>query len=131
MKAVASMSERQTGAYLFLYAATFREAAPTLSRSVIELRNDVIHKGILPDKSKAVKFGDASYNVIQRGIQKLRNECLDSVNGEMVANIQKTTAKYGDKFPRATQVTQTALNIIQDIKGGYTPIDRLLLARVI
>jgi hypothetical protein len=128
-KAVASASERQIGAYLFLYAAAFREAAPTLSRKMTELRNDVVHKGILPEKGDAVRFGAACYSAIQSGIHKLRNECLEDINNEMVTIIQETIAKYGDRFPRATQVTPTALNIIQHIQRGYEPFDRLLAKR--
>ncbi|MGO8739380.1 hypothetical protein [Rhodoblastus sp.] len=128
-KSVSRQSERQTGAYIFLYAATFREVAPTLSETMTSLRNDVIHKGILPDKAQAVEFGEASYQVIQNGVQKLRAECLDDVNAELVAQMRKTIEKYGDKFPRSTQVTQTALNIIQDISGGYGPFRQVLSAR--
>jgi hypothetical protein len=128
-KSVGSQSERQTGAYIFLYAATFSEVAPILPDKMTKLRNDVIHKGILPDKAQAVDFGEASYHVIQTGIQKLRATCLEDVNAELVATMRRTIEKYGTKFPRSTQVTQTALNIIQDVSIGYWPFRQILTAR--
>jgi hypothetical protein len=56
-KLISSQSERQLGAYIFVFAATFRDVAPTLSNQMTELRNNVIHKGILPEKHEAVEFG--------------------------------------------------------------------------
>jgi len=39
---------------------------------MVQLRNDVIHRGVLPDKDQVLEFGAAAYGVIQMGVQKLR-----------------------------------------------------------
>jgi hypothetical protein len=77
---VSSRSERELGAYVFLYVTSFGEVPTLLGRSMVELRNNVIHKGMLPTKEQASSFGKAAYGVIQSGIQKLRADCLDDVN---------------------------------------------------
>jgi len=125
---VSKQSERQLGAFVFLYAASFGEEPHILSNRMTELRNDVIHRGKLPDEKQVLEFGDAAYKVIQTGVQKLRAACIDDVNailGEHVAEIAK---KMGTTYPRSFQVTPKALNVIEDISSGYKSFDRLRLS---
>lgn len=105
-------SERQFGAYVFLYTVSFDEVPLSLSQSMIKLRNDVIHNGVLPSLGEALAFGEASYDLIQKGIQKLRATCLNDVNNQLTENMRNTIDKFGTQFPRTTQVTPTALNVI-------------------
>jgi hypothetical protein len=128
-KKVSGRSERQFGAYVFLYALSFSEVPKLLPNKMIELRNDVIHKGILPEKSDALAFGEAAYEVIQAGIRKLRAACLSDVNKILGRHVAEIAAKIGGRYPRAFQVTPTALNIIEDISAGYKPFDQILSER--
>ena len=127
-KMVAAQSERQLGAYVFLYTVSFGEVPVSLSTKMVQLRNNVIHKGALPNLPEVLSFGEASYDLIQKGIQKLRAACLDDVNNQLVENMRNTVDKLGNQFPRTTQVTPTALNVIQDISRGYRPFQQVLTA---
>ncbi len=49
-KMVAAQSERQTGAYYFLYLNEFGEAPAAAEQKQVEFRNNVIHKGYIPKK---------------------------------------------------------------------------------
>ena len=60
-RVVSKQSERQLGAFVFLYAASFAEEPHILSNRMTELRNDVIHRGKLPDQKQVLEFGDAAY----------------------------------------------------------------------
>jgi hypothetical protein len=126
---VASQSERQYGAYLLLYVATFGELLTVLSQTIIELRNEVIHKGKLPEKGAVLKFGKAGYDVIQNGMRKLRADCIADVNKALGEHVHKITVKMGDRYPRGFQVTQTALNVIEDISKGFKPFEQLVKER--
>jgi hypothetical protein len=128
-KSIAAQSERQLGAYVMLYALTFGQVPVILSPSMVELRNRVIHKGALPELRDVLAFGEASYGLIQKGIQKLRAACLQDVNAQLVEHMRTTIAKFGSQFPRSTQVTPTVLNVIDDISNGYLPFERILKAR--
>lgn len=64
-KMVASQSERQFGAFAFLYAYDFGAAPPTLSNSRVAFRNEVIHKGKIPSRDEAVTYGQAVLDVIR------------------------------------------------------------------
>jgi hypothetical protein len=121
-------SERQLGAFLFLYVAHFSEFPRTLEEKTTGFRNKVIHKGLLPSKSDTIAFGREVYEVIQSGAQKLRASCLDDVNAELGAHVARIAGKTEGKHP-AVQVTTTALNIIEDISSGYKPFETLLVER--
>lgn len=128
---ISKLSERQLGAYILLYTVTFGEVPLTFSSSETQFRNGVIHNGVLPDKAAALRFGGKAYEIIQSGIRKLRSRCLEDVNKQLVETVAAKTGKLGSEYPRSTQVTPTALNIIQDISAGYKPFDQLLEERQI
>ncbi len=125
-KKISSQSERQLGAYIFLYVASFGAVPHLLSTKMVELRNEVIHKGALPDKAKTIAFGEAAYEVIQSGMQKLREACLNDVNSVLGQHVARIAEKMGSRYPRTFQVTPTALNVIEDISAGYKPFDQML-----
>lgn len=125
---IAVQSERQLGGYVMLYTLSFGETPAYYEPSMVKLRNDVIHKGVLPNLADTVKFGGASYQIIQKGIQKLRANCLESVNQQMTENLQNNITKFKGEWPKTTQVTPTALNVIEDISAGYRPFQQILQA---
>lgn len=58
-KAVANQSERQLGAFVVVHLMETGEAPKLLPRNQTEFRNDVVHKGKLPDRSETIRFGQA------------------------------------------------------------------------
>lgn len=70
-KQVASQSERQLGGYLFIYLNVFRTSPEILSQPLVKLRNSVIHKGHIPNRAEAVKFGKAVAKIINDGCNLL------------------------------------------------------------
>jgi hypothetical protein len=125
-KVVAVQSERQLGAYAFLYVVTFGEVPCLLNTNMVKLRNDVIHHGRLPDRDEVLKFGAAAYEVIEAGIKQLRAACLNDVNAVLGEHVAEIAAKMGTAYPRSFQVTPTALNVIDNISGGYRPFNQVL-----
>ncbi|MEL0607162.1 hypothetical protein [Vibrio echinoideorum] len=70
-KSVSSQSERQLGAYLFVYLNRYNSAPTLLSQKMVTFRNTVIHKGYIPTLSEAIDFGKAVHNLIMGVIAKL------------------------------------------------------------
>jgi hypothetical protein len=128
-KMVSSQSERQLGAYIFLYVIAFGTVPVLLKSKMVELRNDVIHKGVLPNKSEAAKFGEAAYEVIQSGMQRLRGTCLNEVNKILGQHVAGIADGMGSRYSRTFQVTPTALNVIEDISAGYKTFTDVLRDR--
>jgi hypothetical protein len=129
---VANHSERQLGAYIFLYFLEFGALPEMLSNKMTELRNEVVHKGLLPDKEQSLAFGSAAYEVIQRGVRKLRDTHLEHLNKVLGEHVTRVfSGMNSSQYPRTIQVTTTALNIIEDISTGYRTFDQILKAYLI
>lgn len=63
-KKIATQSERQLGAYIYLYVIHFKEQPKLLSDSNIKLRNSSVHKGKIPTHDEAVAFGEEVLSII-------------------------------------------------------------------
>lgn len=91
-KPVSRQSERQLGAFLFLYLIENKRA---LQRSIVDampdvsfglkkkdlswtgFRNEVIHKGYIPSSKEVLAYGDLIYQFIYRLIEELRATSKD------------------------------------------------------
>jgi hypothetical protein len=62
-KTVAAQSERQLGAFLFLHLLA-RGEPYRLDKQLVELRNQVVHKGYLPALEEATNYGHEIWNRI-------------------------------------------------------------------
>jgi len=126
---VSNQSERQLGAYIFLHLTEFGRPPHLLADKMTKLRNGVIHKGNLPDRSNAIKFGKAVHEVIQEGVRQLRSTLVDQVNKVLGEHVNQIAEKMGTTYPRTFQVTSTALNIIDDMSAGYKSFEQILHER--
>jgi hypothetical protein len=125
-KTISSQSERQLGAYIFLYT-TQAGCMPTIfSETESKFRNGIVHKGLLPAKNDVIQFGSATYALIQNGTKMLRDKFLSHVNAEMSEKMAEAAKKAEARYPRTCMVTPTALNIIKDISGGFPPFEAVL-----
>lgn len=79
-KPLATSSERQLGAFLFLYLAAFRRAYTGTNPKMTELRNDVVHKGKIPTREQALKFAECVFKLILDGRAELDGLNADAVN---------------------------------------------------
>lgn len=77
---VASQSERQLGGYIFTYINVFRTSPDILPQKLAKLRNDVVHKGHIPGREDAIKFGGAVAKIINDGCNLLRKRKKDQLN---------------------------------------------------
>lgn len=61
---VKSQSERQLGIFLSMYATEEHRLPSILTNKQIELRNDTVHKGVIPTQEEAFKFIQAVIKII-------------------------------------------------------------------
>lgn len=78
-KQIANQSERQLGAFLFLWASEFGEVPQLLSSNDAGFRNSVIHKGKIPTKEEALEYGNTILAIIRPKNVQLRSECDDQI----------------------------------------------------
>lgn len=83
------MSERQLGAYIFLYSIVLKKEAQLLSNSQTAFRNSVIHKGEFPTKEKTIEYVNAIYNLILDSLTQLIDSYPEQVKNTYEVNLPK------------------------------------------
>lgn len=78
-KTISNQSERQLGAFIFLYLNEFGELPIALSSDLIGFRNKVIHKGYFPTYEETIEFAEKTLEVIESIHSRLKKEKLKSI----------------------------------------------------
>jgi len=73
-KEISSQSERQLGAFIILWLNFYKYKPLILSWNMTKLRNQVIHKGKIPTRNEAIKFGNEVYSLITKKLEKIIKE---------------------------------------------------------
>ncbi len=100
---ISSQSERWLGAFIFMWAAYFGEV-PTLisvsklkfrTKDPVKFRNDVIHKGVIPTKDEAIRYGDAVLAVLIPCICTIQEKLPDMIR-KLVFTHQRDSLQESD-----------------------------------
>lgn len=86
-KNVAAQSERQLGAFIFLYLQEFKVQPIILKNDEVKLRNKVIHKGKIPTRKQSIEFGQKIMQMICPVIAELKYEYGEFYNDIEVRNM--------------------------------------------
>ncbi len=78
-KTVKNQSERQLGAFTFLWAYCMKHAPDLLPNNKVNFRNDVIHKGKIPTKNEAIQYGNSIMNIILPKIALLKKKYPEEI----------------------------------------------------
>lgn len=78
-KEVSNQSERQLGAFIFLWTSYLKENPQLLSTKQASFRNAVIHKGKIPTKEEAIEYGNEVLNLLRPKMQVLQERFPSSV----------------------------------------------------
>ena len=73
-KSVSNQSERQLGAFNYLYLTCFKELAPDLDSTKRGFRNKVIHKGYIPKPQETIEYGQSIYEQISHVLTKIEHK---------------------------------------------------------
>lgn len=74
-KYVVKQSERQLGAFYFLYLREFNETPEEIDQDIIKFRNKVIHNGIIPSYKETYNYGKYIYEYVDKVLRKLEEPC--------------------------------------------------------
>jgi hypothetical protein len=89
-KEVASQSERQYGAFILLWTSAMGEKPVMLSQAMVKFRNDVIHKGKIPNEQETYCYGEAALSFIRSRMKTLRERYPDEVTRMADVNIERS-----------------------------------------
>lgn len=119
---ISSQSERQLGAYIYLYAIHFKEQPRLLSQAMTALRNSAVHKGHIPSFDKAMLFGEEVLSIMAEGTDRLWKSIPDAAHKSAFAktkqSIDKTIAA-GAARPKYVQQLDSAIRKRRDLKEHY------------
>ncbi|MGD1019376.1 MAG: hypothetical protein ABSA12_08660 [Verrucomicrobiia bacterium] len=74
-KNISNQSERQLGAFLFLYLTENRRACEFAPQKYTELRNKVTHKGYFPSREETVEYGQWALTFMTKMYAELESSC--------------------------------------------------------
>lgn len=109
-KSVSSQSERQLGAFIFLWCSTFKASPPLLNNNQVSFRNDIVHKGTIPTKEEAIAFGDSVLNVLRPNMLALREQLSESVQQVVLYHLRDAQTP-GATSPSATMCASTIVSL--------------------
>ncbi len=103
-KELANRSERQLGAFLACYLLENGRHFSLNEKKMAELRNKVVHKGIIPTKEEALEFGQYTFIQIAKTIVELKASSkayMDKVElKEMTERFEEAKKKYPEALER-------------------------------
>jgi hypothetical protein len=111
---VATQSERQLGAFIFLFTLTTGSAPLTLSSKQIEFRNAVIHKGVIPSRQEAELYGNSVLNIIRAGLNTAKQYFPNGVTQaamQVLMDANKQAAERGTRTSTASLGTIIGLEV--------------------
>ena len=121
-KDVASQSERQFGAFTFVYLMENSLKPPSLNNKNREFRNNVIHKGIIPEENEVIDFGQSIIDIIYpilREMQKRYETEIDLLRLEYELQSDKEYSyKYIDYSLLSINDNKEKPNLAKEIEKG-------------
>lgn len=122
-KTVAPQSERQLGAYIFVYLTENRVPPPLLKEVHVRLRNDVVHNGKIPTKQQAVTYGQAVLDVIAPVMSALKHKEAEHVRVVVERHVRDIHLQIEKSAVR--RATLTISTIIRLATPADTPQESL------
>lgn len=96
-KAVAKQSERQLGLFAGVFTMATGHSPPLLPRRMVELRNDVVHKGHIPTEQEATEFGQSVADIAIQLAVDLQHRCREEVR-ELIGQAQTRDLKHVEEL---------------------------------
>jgi hypothetical protein len=110
---VKAQSERQFGAFVFLFPAIAGESFE-LSESIPQLRNKVIHRGYIARFDEVLEYAEAIFTLVRRIMHVLSDRCPTEMWAEIneVAEVQRSAVPIGMEW---TWVAGTEFDLTVDL----------------
>ena len=84
---IGKQSERQLGSFIFSYLLENKKAPDVLPSKKVEFRNEVIHKGLIPTRTKAEEFGVIVLQLIRSHYSQLSEVSYEAMGELYTSNM--------------------------------------------
>ncbi len=115
---IAAQSERQLGAYTFLYLIENKQNPCMLEKAKGKFRNKVVHRGVVPTRDEAVEYGQSVLDVIIPVLNGLKER-----DSEFITELYFQEAI---KKCRQTMSMPTVLSTTRSYEAGWFDINKRL-----
>jgi hypothetical protein len=88
-KLLSAQSERQFGAFVMTYSVSNRRSPVRLENKWAELRNNVIHKGYLPNADEAMGYAERIYNLLCDYLNELKEQEREILRKAVAVHVSK------------------------------------------
>jgi hypothetical protein len=113
-KHVSSQTERQLGAFIFLWASNFGQAPVLLDSKQVKFRNEVIHKGVIPSREQAVNYGDGGLAILRPQMLALKERFPKEVQSVTLSHIQECRSGLGSGQKVTTMWVLTIVSLVME-----------------
>lgn len=120
-KYISGQSERQLGAFTYMYLIETGQCPQISSTKEREFRNKVIHKGKIPEKEEAIEYGQKVLDLILKVLYELKH----SHEKEIHKMVSKHLARIVSKAPKGTKTGTLSYNTIISISAGTSVAKKL------
>lgn len=109
-KQVSSQSERQLGAFIFLYTQQVGMKPEMLHHKKVAFRNQVIHKGKIATRKEALDFGQAVLDIERSLLVQVKAHCDRAMRQVVLSQMNDCAQKEGD-LPAITTTIPTIISL--------------------
>jgi hypothetical protein len=110
-KIVAKQSERQLGAFVFLYTQEFGKPPEVLPEKYVQIRNDVIHRGKIPSLEQVLEYGQVVMDLIRPILREAKERYPKGVQQTILDHIRQSHRDNKERSSGITIPTIVSLNI--------------------
>ncbi len=110
-KQMSNQSERQLGAFLISWANEFGEPPTLLSTADSGFRNAVIHKGKIPTKDEALKYGNTIMRLISSKIEKIKSLYSPEIQMIIFRHVRDSSVLVNDQVSGGTMGISTIVSL--------------------
>jgi hypothetical protein len=111
-KLVSAQSERQLGAFIFLYMRELGKPPTLLSQKSVRVRNEVVHKGRIPSRQQALEFGAEVLALVRDQLKELKQKFPNGVGPSIFEHL-KRSRRVGDEWA-AMMTIPTVISLARD-----------------
>lgn len=108
-KHVINQSERQLGAFLFLYILE-NKRLKTIDQKFYTFRNNVIHKGYIPSYDEVIEYGEHIYQFIVTILKELKEASGDSFWKVITHEATQMHSKENERLIKSTMSISTIIS---------------------
>lgn len=119
-KKVANQSERQLGAFIFLWTYCMGTEPWMLKDKLVSFRNNVVHKGQIPSRQEAVNYGKAVLEVIRPMMRVLKKQFPEDVKA-VASDHLRAMKRSTDKVPSVTLTMNSILSLSRPVTDEKLP----------